>query len=130
MALEIFKVRPGRHYKLVKVNTGTSSAPYHLRGCHTGEFWLGLRKIHSLVAQGNSVLRFQLEDLKQGRRSIEYRLNLSGPETNYTIQVTHLSGDLPDPMSNHSGVMFSTKDWDNRGHGRSACSQGLSGAAH
>lgn len=96
-------------------------------GDFQGEFWLGLRKIHSLVAQGNSVLHIQLEDLKQGRRSIEYRLNLSGPERNYTIQVTHLSGDLPDPMSNHRGVMFSTKDWDNRGHGRSACGQGLSG---
>lgn len=130
MALEIFKVRPRRHHKLVQVNSGTSIARYHSRRCHIGEFWLGLRKIHALVAQGNSVLHIQLEDLKQGRRSIEYRLNLSGPETNYTIQVTHLSGDLPDPMSNHSGVMFSTKDWDNRGHGRSACSQSLSGAAH
>lgn len=113
---------------MVKVNSSTSSARYHSRHCHTGEFWLGLRKIHSLVAQGNSVLHIQLQDLKQARRSIEYRLNLSGPERNYTIQVTHLSGDLPDPMNSHSGVMFSTKDWDNRG--RSACSQNLSGATH
>lgn len=112
----------------MKVNSSSLSAPYLSRRCLTGEFWLGLRKIHSLVAQGNSVLHIQLEDVKQGRRSIEYRLNLSGPERNYTIEARHLSGDLPDPMSNHRGVMFSTKDWDNRGHGRSACGQGLSGA--
>lgn len=113
-----------------EVNSSSSISPSHSRRCHTGEFWLGLRKIHSLVAQGNSVLHVQLEDWKQGRRSIEYRLSLSGPERNYTIQVTHLSGDLPHPMSNPNGVMFSTKERDNREHGRVACSQGLSGAAH
>lgn len=112
----------------MKVNPSSSNSLQLSRRCLTGEFWLGLRKIHSLVAQGNSVLHVQLEDLKQGRRSIEYRFTLSGPERNYTIQVTHLSGDLPDPMSNHRGVMFSTKDWDNRRHGHSACGQGLSGA--
>lgn len=92
----------------------------------TGEFWLGLRKIHSLVTQGNSVLHIQLEDWKQGRRSTEYRFYLNGPERNYTIQLTHLSGDLPDPMSNHTGLMFSTKDRDNRD---SSCAHSYSGSS-
>lgn len=95
----------------------------------TGEFWLGLRKIHSLVAQGNSVLHIQLEDWKQGRRSTEYRFHLNGPERNYTIQLTHLSGDLPDPMSNHTGVMFSTKDRDNHRHSDSSCAHSCSGSS-
>ncbi|XP_069020759.1 angiopoietin-related protein 3-like [Embiotoca jacksoni] len=81
-------------------------------GDFQGEFWLGLRRIHSLSSQGNSVLHIQLEDWKQDRRLIEYRFYLNGPDRNYTIHLTHLSGSLPDLMSNHTGMMFSTKDRD------------------
>lgn len=95
----------------------------------TGEFWLGLRKIHSLVAQGNSVLHIQLEDWKQGRRVSEYRFYLNGPERNYTIHLTHLSGDLPDPMRNHTRMMFSTKDRDNDKHQNSSCAHNYTGGA-
>ncbi|KAF7659034.1 hypothetical protein LDENG_00004190 [Lucifuga dentata] len=96
-------------------------------GDFQGEFWLGLRKIHSLAAQGNSVLRIQLEDWKQGRRVIEYRVHLKGPERNYAIHLMHLSGDLPDPMSNHTGMMFSTKDRDNDNHLDSNCAHNYTG---
>ncbi|KAL7387275.1 hypothetical protein ABVT39_021215 [Epinephelus coioides] len=96
-------------------------------GDFQGEFWLGLRKIHSLAAQGNSVLHIQLEDWKQGRRFIEYRFHLNGPESNYTIHLTHLSGDLPDPMSNHTGMMFSTKDRDNDNLQDSSCAHNYTG---
>nr|XP_046265372.1 angiopoietin-related protein 3-like [Scatophagus argus] len=92
-----------------------------------GEFWLGLRKIHSLAAQGNSVLHIQLEDWKQVRHFIEYRFYLNGPESNYTIHLTHLSGDLSDPMSNHTGMMFSTKDRDNDNHQGSNCARNYTG---
>ncbi|XP_056276658.1 angiopoietin-related protein 3-like [Pseudoliparis swirei] len=92
-----------------------------------GEFWLGLRNIHSLATQGNSVLHIQLEDWKQNRRFTEYRFNLSGPESNYTIHLTHLFGDLPDPMSNHTGMMFSTKDRDNDNHQESNCADTYTG---
>lgn len=94
-----------------------------------GEFWLGLKKIHSLVTQGNSVLHIQLEDWKQGRRFNEYRFYLNGPERNYTIHLTQLSGDSPDPMSNHTGMMFSTKDSDNNKHQNSICAHNFTGAA-
>ncbi|KAK5859550.1 hypothetical protein PBY51_021102 [Eleginops maclovinus] len=96
-------------------------------GDFQGEFWLGLRKIHSLAAQGNSVLHIELEDWKQDRRSIEYRFNFNGPESNYTIHLTHLSGELPDPMSNHSGMMFSTKDRDNDNLQGFNCAQDYTG---
>ncbi|XP_032388008.1 angiopoietin-related protein 3 isoform X2 [Etheostoma spectabile] len=98
-------------------------------GDFQGEFWLGLRKIHALAAQGNSVLHFQLEDWKQGRRFIEYRFYLSGLESNYTIHLTHLSGDLADPMSNHTGMMFSTKDRDNDNHPDTNCAHNYTGTA-
>uniref|UniRef100_A0A665VCP5 Angiopoietin-related protein 3-like n=1 Tax=Echeneis naucrates TaxID=173247 RepID=A0A665VCP5_ECHNA len=96
-------------------------------GYFHGEFWLGLRKIHSLAAQGNSVLRIELEDWKQVRHFIEYRFYLDGPETNYTIRLMHLSGDLPDPMSNHTGMMFSTKDRDNDNHQDLHCAHSYTG---
>lgn len=95
----------------------------------TGEFWLGLRKIHSLATQGNSVLHIHLEDWKQGRRFIEYRFYLDGPESNYTIHLTHLSGDLLDLMKNHTGMMFSTKDRDNDNHQGSNCAHSYTGTA-
>ncbi|XP_054482525.1 angiopoietin-related protein 3-like [Anoplopoma fimbria] len=96
-------------------------------GDFQGDFWLGLRNIHSLATQGNSVLHIQLEDWKQNRRFIEYRFKLNGPEGNYTIHLTHLSGDLPDPMSNHTGMMFSTKDRDNDNHQDSNCAHNYTG---
>ncbi|XP_028450126.1 angiopoietin-related protein 3 [Perca flavescens] len=96
-------------------------------GDFQGEFWLGLRKIHALAAQGNSVLHIQLEDWKQGRHFIEYRFYLSGLESNYRIHLTHLSGDLVDPMSNHTGMMFSTKDRDNDNHQDSNCAHNYTG---
>ncbi|XP_044076808.1 angiopoietin-related protein 3-like [Siniperca chuatsi] len=96
-------------------------------GDFQGEFWLGLRKIHSLTAQGNSVLHIHLEDWKQGRHFIEYRFHLNGPESNYAIHLTHLSGDLPDPMSNHTGMMFSTKDRDNDNHQDCNCAHNYTG---
>ncbi|XP_047446599.1 angiopoietin-related protein 3-like [Mugil cephalus] len=96
-------------------------------GDFQGEFWLGLRKIHSLSSQGNSVLHIQLEDWKQDRHSIEYRFHLGGPDSNYTIHLTHLSGNLPDPMSNHTDMMFSTKDRDNDKNQDSSCAQQQAG---
>ncbi|KAM9789135.1 angiopoietin-related protein 3-like [Neosynchiropus ocellatus] len=92
-------------------------------GNFQGEFWLGLRRIHSLAAPGDSVLRVQLEDWKRGRHFAEYHVQLSGPESNYTISLKHLSGDLSDPLSNLTGMMFSTKDRDNDKSQDSSCAR-------
>ncbi|XP_036410791.1 angiopoietin-related protein 3-like [Megalops cyprinoides] len=92
------------------------------------EFWLGLRKIHAISSQGgDSILRIELEDWKQGRRSVEYRFTLEGPASQYALQLTHLSGDLPDAMSNHTGTRFSTKDRDNDNKEDSNCAQDYTG---
>ncbi|XP_020507939.1 angiopoietin-related protein 3 [Labrus bergylta] len=96
-------------------------------GDFQSEFWLGLRKLYSLASRGNSVLHIQLEDWKQDRRVMEYRFHLDGPGSNYTILLTNLSGDLPDCMSNHSGMMFSTKDRDNDRLQESNCALNHSG---
>ncbi|XP_054624667.1 angiopoietin-related protein 3-like [Dunckerocampus dactyliophorus] len=92
-----------------------------------GEFWLGLNKIGSLAAQGNAVLHIQLEDWKQNKRFIEYRFDLGGAESNYTLHLKLLSGDLTDPMRNHTGMMFSTKDRDNDKNQDSNCAHNYTG---
>lgn len=92
-----------------------------------GEFWLGLKRLHSLCAQGNSVLHIQLEEWKQPRRFIEYRFELEGPQTNYTIHLTPLSGDLQNFMGNNTGRSFSTKDRDNCNQPHPNCTQKTGG---
>lgn len=94
-----------------------------------GEFWLGLRSIRSLLVRGNSVLHVQLEDWKQGRHSSEYTFYLHGPEEDYAIDLRLLSGDLPDPMGNLTGMAFSTKDRDSDQQRDSDCAHGYTGAA-
>ncbi|CAB1323908.1 unnamed protein product [Coregonus sp. 'balchen'] len=91
------------------------------------EFWLGLIKIHSLAGQGDSILRIELEDWKEERRSVEYQFTLEGPQTHYTLHLTHLSGDLPDAMGNHTSMMFSTMDRDNYNHQDSNCAKNYTG---
>lgn len=93
----------------------------------TGEFWLGLRSIRSLLSRGDSVLRVQLEDWKQGGHLSEYDVHLSGPEEDYTIDLRLLSGDGPDPMGNLTGTAFSTRDRDQQRD--SSCASGYTGAA-
>lgn len=101
-----------------------------LNGCSlTGEFWLGLRSIRSLLARGNTVLRVQLEDWKQGSHLSEYDFHLSGPEEDYTINLRLLFGDSPDPMGNLTGMTFSTKDRDRDQQQDSSCAYGYTGAA-
>lgn len=81
------------------------------------------------MARGNSVLRVQLEDWKQGRHVSEYAVYLNGPEVDYTIDLRLLSGDLPDPMGNLTGMPFSTKDRDSAKQRDSDCAHGYTGAA-
>uniref|UniRef100_A0AAZ3RPI5 Fibrinogen C-terminal domain-containing protein n=1 Tax=Oncorhynchus tshawytscha TaxID=74940 RepID=A0AAZ3RPI5_ONCTS len=89
----------------------------------SGEFWLGLIKIHSLAGQGDSILRIELEDWKEDRRSVEYQFTMEGAQAHYTLHLTHLSGDLPNAMGNHT--RFSTKDRDN--HQDSNCAKNYTG---
>ncbi|KAI1883194.1 hypothetical protein AGOR_G00242700 [Albula goreensis] len=74
------------------------------------EFWLGLRKMYAIARESRSILHIELEDWKQGRRFIEYLFTLEGPASHYALHLTHLSGDLPDAMTNYTGIRFSTKD--------------------
>ncbi|XP_069560879.1 angiopoietin-related protein 3 [Brachyistius frenatus] len=91
------------------------------------DFWLGLKKIHSLTQQGVHILRVDLEDWKEETRWAEYRFSLDGPSNDYTLHVSHFSGDLPDAMANSTGMRFSTKDRNNDNHRNSNCARNYTG---
>ncbi|KAJ8378476.1 hypothetical protein AAFF_G00239400 [Aldrovandia affinis] len=74
------------------------------------EFWLGLKKMYAIARQGGSILHIELEDWKQVKHFIEYHFTLEGPDSHYALNLTQVSGDLPDTMTNYTGIRFSTKD--------------------
>uniref|UniRef100_A0A3B3XE86 Fibrinogen C-terminal domain-containing protein n=1 Tax=Poecilia mexicana TaxID=48701 RepID=A0A3B3XE86_9TELE len=77
------------------------------------DFWLGLKKIHTISQLGNYILRIDVEDWKEEKHWAEYSFSLEGPSEDYTLHVSHLAGDLPDAMTNLTGSRFSTKDKNN-----------------
>eukprot|EP00064_Thunnus_orientalis_P015011 superscaffoldBa00002706_g15060 len=74
------------------------------------DFWLGLKKIHSLTQQGVYILRIDVEDWKEEKHWAEYRFSLEGPSNHYTLHLSNFSGDLADAMANSTGMSFFTKD--------------------
>lgn len=95
--------------------------------CFAEDFWLGLKKIHSLTQQGVYIMRIDLEDWKEEKHWVEYRFSLEGPSMDYTLHVSHFSGDLPDAMANNTGRRFSTKDSKNDNHRNSNCARSYTG---
>ena len=83
--------------------------------------------MHALVAHGNSILRIEVEDWKLGKRFVEYNLHLGGAESFYKIHLKQSTGDLPDAMTNQTGMMFSTKDRDNDSHQEASCAASYTG---
>uniref|UniRef100_A0A3P9QAW2 Angiopoietin-like 3 n=1 Tax=Poecilia reticulata TaxID=8081 RepID=A0A3P9QAW2_POERE len=77
------------------------------------DFWLGLKKIHTISQLGSYIMRIDVEDWKEEKHWAEYSFSLEGPSEDYTLHLSHLAGDLPDAMTNLTGSRFSTKDKNN-----------------
>ncbi|OWK05318.1 ANGPTL3 [Cervus elaphus hippelaphus] len=84
----------------------------------SGEFWLGLEKIYSIVKQSNYILRIELEDWKD-KYYTEYSFHLGDHETNYTLHLAEISGNGPKAFPEHKDLMFST--WDHKAKGHFNC---------
>lgn len=83
-------------------------------GALTGEFWLGLDKIHRLTTIGSYKLRVDLEDFAGNVTYAEYDLFEVGSELEkYQLSVRSYSGTAGDWLTYHNGGKFSTKDQDN-----------------
>ncbi|NXW31923.1 ANGL3 protein, partial [Phaetusa simplex] len=76
------------------------------------EFWLGLNKTHSITKQGDYILRIELQDWKDNKRYIDYAFRLGGPETDYTLQLSRVSGSIPNALPEQTELRFSTADHD------------------
>ncbi|KFQ66403.1 Angiopoietin-related protein 3, partial [Pelecanus crispus] len=76
------------------------------------EFWLGLNKTYSITKQGDYILRIELQDWKDNKRYIEYAFSLGGPETDYTLQLSRISGSIPNALPEQTELRFSTADRD------------------
>ncbi|NXD51783.1 ANGL3 protein, partial [Corvus moneduloides] len=72
--------------------------------------WLGLKKIYSIANQGNYILRIELQDWRGNRRHIEYTFSLGGPSTKYSLQLSRMSGSIPNALPEHTELRFSTAD--------------------
>uniref|UniRef100_A0A8C6N2F1 Angiopoietin-related protein 3 n=1 Tax=Mus spicilegus TaxID=10103 RepID=A0A8C6N2F1_MUSSI len=90
-----------------------------------GEFWLGLEKIYAIVQQSNYILRLELQDWKDSKHYVEYSFHLGSHETNYTLHVAEIAGNIPGALPEHTDLMFST--WNHRAKGQLYCPESYSG---
>ena len=80
----------------------------------TGEFWLGLDKIHRLTASRPSELRVEVGDWSGGRAYAKYSSFGVGDEQSlYQLSVGSYSGSAGDSLAYQNNMKFSTKDRDN-----------------
>ena len=80
----------------------------------TGEFWLGLDKIHGLTHESQCELRVELEDWTGTRVHAKYRMFVVGDENEqYRLTVALYSdGRAGDSLDYHNNMNFTTKDRD------------------
>lgn len=82
----------------------------------TGEFWLGLEKIHRLTNRNVTKLRVDLGDFEGNTAFAKYNtFRVLSSSTSYTLNVSGYSGTAGDSLTSHSGQQFTTKDRDNDG---------------
>ncbi|CAB4033651.1 Hypothetical predicted protein, partial [Paramuricea clavata] len=80
----------------------------------SGEFWLGLDKIHRLTASGQNVLRVDLGSFENEAAYAVYESFSVGNESNaYILNVGNYSGTAGDSLAVNNGMKFTTRDVDN-----------------
>ena len=88
----------------------------HGFGTLTGEFWLGLSKIHYLTNSAvRSELRVDLRNTNGNTAYAKYRnFGVGDSVTNYTLTVVGYTGTTGDGLiTAHNGLQFTTRDRDN-----------------
>ena len=79
----------------------------------SGEFWLGLDKIHRLTATATQ-LRIDLQDFEGNSRYAKYTtFSVGDSASNYILAVSGYSGTAGDSFGDHNGYQFSTRDREN-----------------
>ena len=96
--------------------------------CVSGDFWLGLEKIHHLVQEGRYDLLIELEDWEGNSQEIQFEFSLGGESTAYTLNLLGpLSGELENAIGDFRQLPFSTRDRDHDLKADTICAKHLSG---
>ena len=97
----------------------------------SGEFWLGLNKIHRLTHKTN-ILKVDLEDFEGVTKHAIYdSFKVLDSSQGYVIRVSgyrELPGAAGDNLKHHSGMKFTTKDNDNDKDAKHNCANLHKGA--
>ena len=81
----------------------------------SGEFWLGLDKIHRLTASSTR-LRVDLADFDGNVRYAKYNtFSIGDSVSKFRLTVSGYSGTAGDSLTYHNNQKFSTKDQNNDG---------------
>ena len=103
----------------------------------TGEFWLGLSKIHRLTKEVSNTLRVDLGDFEGNTAYANYStFSISDGSTEYILTVGGYSGTAGDGLidsnlghpSSHNGMKFSTRNNDNDNSYGGNCADNWNGA--
>jgi len=93
----------------------------------SGDFWLGLEKIHRLTSTATQ-LRVDMQDFQLNSRYAKYTsFSVGDSVSKYTLSVSGYSGTAGDSLAYHNGQQFSTRDRDNDITGNN-CAQRWGGA--
>ena len=87
----------------------------------SGEFWLGLDKIHHLTSTATQ-LRVDMQDFEGNSAYAQYsNFSVGDSVSKYTLSISGYSGTAGDSLARHNGHKFSTSDMDNDVHRRKLC---------
>ena len=98
-------------------------------GVQTGEFWLGLDKIHRLTASRASELRVEVQNWSGGILHAKYgSFGVGDEQSLYKLTLGSYSGTIGDSLNYHKNRPFTTKDRDNDGRAGTNCAVSFTGA--
>ena len=93
----------------------------------SGEFWLGLDKIHRLTSTATQ-LRVDLQDFEGNSTYVKYTsFSVGDSASKYILTVSGYGGTAGNSLAEHNGQRFTTRDQDNDEAGGN-CAQTFKGA--
>ena len=94
----------------------------------SGEFWLGLDKLHRLTSTSTQ-LRVDMQDFDGNSTYAQYTsFSIGDSASKYNLSVSGYSGTAGDSLDYHNGQKFTTRDQDNDDAISGNCAQSFKGA--
>lgn len=131
MALEIPTVGVSREARVMEQRAHElPEAGSQMISLDSGEFWLGLEKMHSITGDRGSQLAVQLQDWDGNAKLLQFPIHLGGEDTAYSLQLTEPTANelgATNVSPNGLSLPFSTWDQDHDLRGDLNCAKSLSG---